>query len=171
MRRLIHDLRYGLRLLCRITGFTAVAILSLALGIGANSAVFQLLAAVQMRSLPVDKPSELALVQITNREGVMGNFNGWFAHLTYPQWERLRENQQAFSQICAFGTATFNLSVSGEDRFAENGLWVSGEFFEVFGVRPELGRLFSSSDDQKGCGTPGTVLSHAFWQREFGGNP
>jgi predicted permease len=101
----------------------------------------------------------------------MGNFNGWFSHLTYPQWERLRERQQAFSQICAWGTATFNLAVSGEDRFAENGLWVSGEFFEVFGVRPALGRLFNSSDDPKGCGTPATVLSHAFWQREFGGDP
>jgi predicted permease len=169
MNTLLQDLRYGLRMLRKNPGFTLVAVLSLALGIGANTAIFQLLNAVRLRLLPVERPHELALVRIANRQGASGNFNGWYAYLTHPQWERIRDRQQAFSGIAAWGTANFNLAVSGEDRFAENCLWVSGDFFNVLGVRPLLGRVFTPSDDQRGCGSSGVVLSYAFWQRQFGG--
>ena len=92
-----------------------------------------------------------------------------FADLTFPQWEQFRDTQRTFSGVVAFSNQTFDLAARGESRFAENGLWVSGSFFDVLGVRPAVGRLFAAADDQRGCGTPGAVLSHAFWQREFGG--
>jgi len=170
MHTLLQDLRYGWRMLRKNRGFTVVAVASLALGIGANTAIFQLLDAVRLRTLPVKNPHELALVKIANRQGAIGNFNSMFAFLTNPQWERIRERQQAFSSICAWSQASFNLAVSGEDRFAENSLWVSGDFFNVLGVRPLLGRVFTPADDVRGSGSASAVLSHAFWQREFGGD-
>jgi putative ABC transport system permease protein len=173
--RLVHDLfqdlRYAARLLRRGPAFTAVAMISLALGIGANTAIVQLIDAVRFRVLPVDSPRELAIVRVTNQAYVLGNFGGRHADLTYPQWEQLRASQQAFSALVAWSSAVFDLASRGESRFAENALWVSGNFFDALGVRPALGRLFSPADDVKGCGSPGVVLSHAFWRREFAGDP
>ncbi len=169
METLWQDLRYGARQLARSPGFTAVAVLTLALGIGANTAIFQLLDAVQLRALPVERPHELAEVTMVERRPRQGSFNGR-AEFTNPLWEQIRDRQQAFSGIFAWGTATFNLTERGEDRFAENGLLVSGDFFNVLGVRPILGRVFTPADDQRGCGAPGAVISYAFWQREFGGD-
>jgi predicted permease len=168
---LIQDLRYGARLLRRSPGFTAVALISLALGIGANTAILQLIDAVRLRLLPVENPRELAIVRVTNQAFVLGNFGGRYADLTYPQWEQLRASQQAFSDLAAWSSAVFDLASRGESRFAENALWVSGGFFDALGVRPAHGRLFSPADDTKGCGSPGVVLSHAFWLREFAGDP
>lgn len=165
-----QDARYGLRMMRKNPGFTTIAVLTLSLGIGANTAIFQLLNAVRLQSLPVKNPNELALVSIANLEGPAGNFSGWYSYLTNPQWEQIRARQEAFSDICAWGNSTFNLSVGGEDRFAENGLWVSGDFFKVLGVTPLLGRVFTAADDARGCDSPGVVLSYAFWKREFGGN-
>lgn len=167
---MIQDLRYGGRLLRRSPGFTAVALISLALGIGANTAIVQLIDAVRLRVLPVETPRELAIVRVTNQAYVLGNFGGRHADLTYPQWEQLRVSQQAFSDLAAWSSAVFDLANRGESRFAENALWVSGSFFDVLGVRPSLGRLFKLADDVKGCGSPGVVLSHAFWLREFAGD-
>jgi predicted permease len=90
--------------------------------------------------------------------------------MTYPQWERLRASQQSFSGLAAWSEATFDLATRGKSRFAENALWVSGDFFNVLGVRPALGRVLTAADDVKGCGAPRVVLSHAFWLREFGGD-
>lgn len=165
------DLHYGARLLRLNPGFALVAILSLALGIGANTAIFQLLDAVRLRTLPVKNPQELALVRIIDPpNGRTGAFLGNTPYLTYAIWETLQKEQQAFSRIGAWGTQRLNLSQGGEIRYAQT-LFVSGGFFDVLGVRPALGRLISSTDDQPGCGASQAVISHPFWQREFGGNP
>jgi len=164
-----QDLRYGARMLWKNRGFTLIAVITLALGVGANTAIFQLLNAVRLRSLPVQKPEELAEARIAEPRSYPGSFSGRRAELTNPVWELIRERQQAFSGVFAWGTATFDLSPRGEQRFTEDGLWVSGDFFNVLGVRPALGRVFTPADDQRGCGSPGVVISHAFWQREFGG--
>jgi len=171
MGDLWQDLRYAARMLRKNAGFTAVAVLSLALGIGANSAIFQLLDAVLLRTLPVSNPQELAEVRIEDRTGgVRGSFNTWNPTLTNPLWEAIRNQQQAFSGIFAWNATVFNLAPGGEPRPAK-GLWVSGDFFNVLGVRPILGRVFTPEDDQRGCGSACAVISHAFWQREYGGNP
>jgi predicted permease len=151
-------------------GFTLIAVLSLTLGIGANTALFQLLDAVRLRALPVQKPSELYEIKIVNRESATGSFNGRYPRLTYPQWEQIQAKQQGFSRVLAWSPAFFNLNPSGEARYA-TGILVSGEFFETLGVNPLLGRLFNAADDRRGCPASGAVISHAFWQREFGGDP
>ena len=163
-----QDLRFGARLLRLNPGFALVAIASLALGIGANTAIFQLLDAVRLRSLPVRNPQELAEVRIANVKELRGSTNSAYAAATYSLWERIRDQQQAFSGIFAWSDDEFNLAPHGEARVAR-GLLVSGDFFRVLNVKPLLGRVFSAEDDHRGCGLPGAVISYAFWQREFGG--
>src|SRR5215510_1767072 len=168
---MLNDLRFGIRMLMKNPAFTAVAVLSLALGIGANTAIFQLLNAVRLKNLSVRNPQELAQVRLRagDVELTRGNKGPMrYAPVTNPVWEQVRDRQQAFSGIAAWGMAGFNLAQGGEVRPAR-GLWVSGEFFNVLGVNPELGRLFNAADDQRGCSTPGAVISHGFWQSEFGG--
>ena len=164
-----QDLRYGLRVLRLNPGFAAVAILSLALGVGANSAIFQLLNAVRIRTLPVKDPGALVEVRIADRKSAVGRFTGRFPQLTNPLWEAVRDKAEGFSDLAAWGTSRFDLSDGGEARYAE-GIWVSGGFFETLGVRPAAGRLLRPDDDVRGCASPGVVISHSFWQRELGGD-
>ncbi len=125
------DLRHGVRRVRLEPAFTAVAVLSLALGIGANTAIFQLLDAVCLRSLPVEKPQELVSVRILNApHGRTGDFSGRFPQLTYPIWERLHAAPEAFSGIAAWSSERLNRARGGEARWAET-LWVSGGFFEA----------------------------------------
>src|SRR5439155_16626511 len=110
-------------------------------------------------------------VQIADLEGARGSFDTWYPAVTNPIWERIRAEQQAFSTVFAWSPAGFDLASSGPSRFTEHALWVSGDFFKGLGVGPALGRVFTAADDRRGCGTPGVVISYAFWQREFGGDP
>ena len=166
-----QDLRYGLRVLRRNPTFAAVAILTLALGTGANTAIFQLVNAVRLQSLPVAHPDQLAEIRIVKApHGRTGQFNGRWPMLSYPLYERIRDEQQVFTDVVAWGSTTFDLSRGGEIRPAE-GLWVSGNFFSGLGVPPAAGRLLAPADDVKGCGAPGVVLGYPFWQREYGGDP
>src|ERR1700686_3900213 len=162
------DLRFGARLLRLNPMFAAAAILSLALGIGANTAIFQLIHAVRLRTLPVKNAQEIARVAIDHRNGASGNFSTRYPDLTYAMWGQIRAQQQGFSGLFAWGPTSFNIAPGGEVHNVQ-GLWVSGEFFEVLGVEPALGRLFSAEDDRPGCGSPGVTISYSFWQREFGG--
>ena len=165
------DLRHGVRRVRLEPAFAAVAVLSLALGIGANTAIFELLDAVCLRSLPVANPQELVSVRITDApNGRTGNFAGRFPHLTYPIWERLQAAPEPFSGIAAWTSGRLNLARGGEARWAET-LSVSGGFFELLRVRPLYGRLLSASDDRPGCASPGVVVSETFWRRELGGRP
>ena len=166
-----RDLTFGARLLRRNPGFAAVAILSLALGIGANTAIFQLLDAIRIRTLPVANPQELVEIKIVKtRAGRTGDFAGRFSNLTTAQWDALRERQQAFSTMFAWGTTTFELAPGGQSKPAA-GMWVSGDFFSGLGVMPLIGRLIGPDDDRRGCSAPGAVLSYTFWQRQYGGDP
>jgi putative ABC transport system permease protein len=170
VERVTQDVRHACRTLLRTPGFTAVATLSLALGIGANTAIFQLLDAVGLRSLPVERPHELIEVQIAHPRSRIGAFRGRRPELTYAQWQQIRNHQQAFSGLFAWGTTGFNLSSGGEVRIA-SGMMVSGDMFRVLGVPAVLGRTLTVADDQRGCTAPPAVISHGFWEREFGGDP
>ena len=159
----IQDLRYGARMLRKNPIFTVVAVATLALGIGANTAIFSLLDAVMLRFLPVEKPEEL--VQLVRNSPRWGNNKS--SSFTNPLWEQVRDQQDLFSGAFAWGPAQFDLARDGEAHYAK-GLWVSGDSFRVLGVRPVLGRLISQSDDRRG-GAAVAVLSYSFWQDHFGG--
>ena len=164
-----RDLRHGLRLLRLNPGFAIVAILSLTLGIGANTAIFQLLDALRIRTLPVDRPEQLVEIRIANAtKGRTGSFMGRRAMLTNPLFEQIREKQQVFSGLAAWGATRLNMADGGEARLAA-GIWVNGEFFETLHVRPLIGRLLTAADDRRGCAAPPAVVSYGFWQRELGG--
>jgi predicted permease len=165
-----QDVKYGFRALRRSWGVTAVAIITLALGIGANSAIFQLLSAVTLRSLPVADPQSLVEVRINERRNATGHFTGPRPNLTYALWQQIQAQQTSLSGIFAWSARPVNLTTGGQARFVRN-LWVSGDFFPVLGVTPAAGRLHGPADDQRDCKTAGVVLSYPFWQREFGGDP
>jgi predicted permease len=162
-----QDLRYGARILLRNPVFAFVTITSLALGIGATTAIFQLVNAVEYRLLPVRAPQEIVEVRPRSLSR-WGNTVGRRSLATYAMWDEVRRTQHSFSGMLAWGVTRFDLSTGGESRFVD-GLWVSGGFFDVLGVGPQIGRLFSDGDDTPGCGAPGVVISHAFWQRQYGG--
>ena len=162
------DLRYAMRLLRMNPVFASAAILSLALGIGANTAIFQLIDAVRLRTLPVKNPQELARIAIADRNVASGNFAGQYSDLTYAMWEEIQAQQQGFSAIFAWSPTNFNISPGGEMHNIR-GMWVSGGFFEILGVRPALGRLLTKSDDAKDCASR-AVISYAFWRHEYGGD-
>jgi predicted permease len=166
-----QDLRYGARVLRRNPTFAVVAILTLALGTGANAAIFQLVDAVRLRTLPVKDPHQLYELQIdTKGKGRTGRFQGRRPMFTFALWQQLREEQEGFSSLMAWSPTAFDLAGGGEVRRAQ-GLWVSGSFFDTLGVRPALGRLITERDDSAGCAAPAVVLSHGFWRREYGGRP
>jgi predicted permease len=149
------DLRYSIRILAKAPIFTAVVVLTLALGIGANTAIFSLFDAILLKSLPVHNPQEL--VQVSTDLTVFPN----------PLWEQLRDRQDVFSGVFAWGGGSFNLSRGGMVQYAD-GLTVSGDFFRTLGLKPAAGRLLSTDDDRRGCPAR-AVLSNAFWQGHYGG--
>ncbi len=166
-----QDLRYAARLIRLEPGFFTVAILCLALGIGANTAIFHLLDAVRLRALPVPNAQELAEVEIDPTQSCCsGNFSSRRSNFTYALWDQLRTRQQAFSGLFAWSARQFNTATGGEVRYIE-GLYTSGDFFNTLGAVPALGRVFSPADDVAGCGSPGAVLGYSYWQREYGGQP
>ena len=157
---IVRDIRYALRALRGRPGLTSVATLSLALGIGANTAIFSLIDAAMLKSLPVSRPAELLQVTMGPKD-YLGYSN--------PIWEQIRNRQDVFAGIFAYGRWALDLSGGGEVH-SVNGYLASGQLFDTLGVRAALGRTFTPADDYRGC--PGTtVLSYAFWQREYGGRP
>ncbi|HJZ79477.1 MAG TPA: FtsX-like permease family protein, partial [Pyrinomonadaceae bacterium] len=170
MKGVFQDFRLAARVLRKTPGFTIAAVVSLALSIGANTAIFQLLDVVRLKSLPVGAPHELAQISLVNPATRRGSYSDQYNAITNPIWEQLRAKQQAFAGIFAWSPGTFNLAQGGEVRNGK-ALWVSGEFFKVLGVRPLMGRVLNPPDDVRGCSSPGIVISHGFWQKEFGGAP
>ena len=122
-----------------------------------------------MRALPVAHADELIEVRMVG-EGRSGLQQGRNRQFSKPLWEAIRDRQQGFSTVMAFADTRFNLAPRGEVRWVE-GVWVSGNFFQALGVQPAIGRLLTPDDDRAGCGASGAVISHALWQREFGGRP
>ena len=152
---LIGDIRYASRALRAAPAFATVAILSLALGIGANTAVFSVINALVLRSLPVNHPEELVAV-VRGKDGMI---------FTNPLWEAIRDRQDMFSGIFASGMTSFNLTAGGEARRVDAST-VSGDYFATLGVRPVAGRLIARADDYRGC--PGVaVLSEGFWASQY----
>ncbi len=163
---LAQDVRYGVRLLWTNAGFALVAILSLALGIGANTAIFQLLDAVRLRSLPVQNPHELAEVKIVGGNGGIGD-NESYGELTRPMWEEIRRDHPPFSGVFAWGKQNVFVG-EGSNLEQVKGTVVSGEFFRVLGVAPWQGRLITP-EDEHACPESTAVVSHAYWQSKLGG--
>ena len=159
---MLNDLRLAFRALRSTPVVSSVAILSLALGIGANTAIFSLVNSLMLRVLPVKEPAQLALVTENPGQGI----TSW----TNPIWEAMRERRQIFDGLFAWSPARFNLSEGGETDFAD-GIWASGGLFTTLGVPAVLGRTFNEEDDRRGGGPEGpvVVISYSFWQRRFGG--
>lgn len=179
-----QDLRFGLRMLCKSPGFTAVAILTLALGIGANTAIFSLIDALLLRSLPVSNPQELVFLQWSAHKrpkfhssssygdcfgGRKGEDPGGCS-FSLPFFDELRGQPGLFTSLTASGGGMrLDLSGNGPASFVQSQI-VSGNYFETLGVRPVVGRLLEPSDDEP-TATPVTVLSYGYWQKAFGGSP
>jgi predicted permease len=162
-----QDLRYTIRTLLKYPGFTGVVVLTLALGIGANTAIFSILNGLLLRSLPVHEPERL--VHVTDsvlRDTGETRVRAW----SYPAWLEIRQRSHLFEASTAWSFTRFNLATGGEAQFVE-GLWADGGFFETLGVPATLGRTFSARDDRRGGGTDGpvTVISYGYWHRQFGG--
>lgn len=166
LESLLADVRYALRSLRASPGFAAVAILSLGLAIGANTAIFSLIDAVMLRSLPVSRPEELVRVTTPARSGSLGEGADNF---TNPLWEAIRDQEDVFAGAFATVDERFDLARGGESRPA-SGAWVSGGYFSTLGVRPAAGRLLAPADDYRGC-PPLAVIGHDFWRREYGESP
>ena len=154
-----NDLRYALRSLAANPVFTAVSVLCLALGIGANTAIFSLLDAALLRSLPVPEPGRLVVVETVNPSGRGGS------SFSYPLYRHLREHGAATADVFAYGRLDANLS-AGAWTDAPTGLVVSDNYFSALGVQPAIGRLLGSPSDEAAV-----VLSHRYWQTRFDGDP
>ena len=161
------DIKFAARSLRKSPVFATVALLSLALGIGANAAIYQLLDIVWLRSLPVHDPSQIVEIRTTPGRALTGSFTGPRPRLTNPIWERLRDPSTSLTDMFAMGGTTFQLSTGGESRVA-TGLFVSGNYFGALEAVAASGRLLGPADDVRGC-AGAAVLSDAFWQREFYG--
>jgi putative ABC transport system permease protein len=170
MNQYSADFRFGLRQLRLNPTFTIVAVLSLALGIGANTAIFELIDTIRLRTLPVANPQQLGYIDFAKGSRRGGWWSTRSANFTSKQWDTIRPQQQAFSGLIAWSAMPFNLAQAGKVRYAE-GLFVSGDFFNVLGVPAVVGRVFTAQDDQPGCGSPGAVIGYSFWQGEFGADP
>ncbi|HTM31364.1 MAG TPA: ABC transporter permease [Vicinamibacterales bacterium] len=163
-----QDVRLAVRLLRRDKGFTIAAILSLALGIGANTALFQLLDVVRLRSLPVAAPDRLVKVSLPPGSERSGSFSSRWPEMTFAQFEEIGRHQRIFTGLFAWSSRGVNTADGGIIREVDT-LWLSGDAFGVLGVRPELGRVFGRDDDRPGC-APIALISHAYWQRALGGD-
>jgi predicted permease len=159
-----HDLRFGFRQLLAKPGFTAIATLSLALGIGANTAIFSLVDAVLLRPLPFHDPDRL--VMVWEDAAKIGFPRNTPAPANYADW---KAQNQVFEDVAAINYRTYNLTDEGEPEKVEAQA-VTANFFALLGVKPELGRVFTQEED-KPDGNKVALLSHGLWQRRFGGDP
>ena len=181
MNSLWQDLRYGLRMIRQAPGFTAIAVLSLALGIGANTALFSVVDAMLLKKLPVKEPERLVLFQAQwGKNFSPGSYtgSGWrdpktglTVRTSFPieSFRRLRERESVLSDIFAFGRVSLNVNAAGQADVA-TGQAVSGNYYEVLGVPPLVGRTLTDADNQPSA-SPVAVISYGYWQRRFGGDP
>lgn len=158
-----HDLKYGFRMLARNPGFTAVVILIISLGVGANTALFNALDQVYMRPLSVKKPHELVSVQFRFRDGSWEDIGGTCSYQTY---EAYRDQSGVFTDLMAYtGNHSMNLNLGGQKTQIQ-GMAVSANYFSLLGLRPALGRLLDSHDDTT---NPVAVIGHGLWRQRFAG--
>lgn len=157
---LTTDVRYAVRQLRRSPGFTSVAVISLALGIGANTTIFSLLNAVMLQVLPVDEPGELVRIARIRE-------NGRPALVAYPAFEQFRDNMRSVSGLFAQTTSSRSIVIEGEDDFVTADA-VSGAYFAVLRLEPSAGRLLGPADDVVSPTSPAAVITDRYWQRRFG---
>ncbi len=175
---MLQDLRYGLRILLKKPGFTLIAVLSLAFGIGANTAIFSLLDAVLVRNLPVPHPEKLVLFGNGKDQGGSNSFPDKSTDLfSYAFYRRAEERHDLFSGVASVLSLTWtvhgfvNANQAGSEIEKMEVQLVSGNYFPVLGVNASLGRVLTETDDQNPGGHPVAVVSYAWWQRRFGGDP
>jgi hypothetical protein len=161
-----RDVRYAFRLFARQPTFAVVIVGTLALGIGANTAIFSIVDSLLLRTLPIEEPERLARIV----DAPPSSQQSW----TYAIWEEIQRHADRFDGVFAWTRfdAQFNLTQGGETQYA-NGVWASAASFDVLGIKPARGRLFLPSDDVRGGGREGpvVVISDAFWQKHFGAAP
>jgi predicted permease len=160
---LFHDLRFGFRRLIKTPGFAVIAILSLALGIGANTAVFSLVNLILFRPLPLANPQEVVSVSAVGKNGAMAAFS-------YPNYIDFRDRNEVLSGLLASRFVVVSLSRNGNNEKVWGDL-VSGNYFDLLGVKPALGRTFLPDEDKTRLSHPVAVISHSLWQTRFGGDP
>ncbi len=170
---MLHDIRFALRRLWKSKGFTVTAIVTLALGIGANSAIFTLAHAILFKSLPVASPQELVRLGDSDNCCVIGGYQGRFSIFAYPLYIYLRDHTSGFREMAAFQAGLSKVGVrrggsQNPEPFTDQ--FVSGNYFAMFGLRPFAGRLFSPADDVRGA-PPVAVMSYRAWQQHYGGDP
>jgi len=165
-----QDLRYGIRTLVKNPGFTVIAVMTLALGLGANTAIFSLMDQILLRLLPVENPKQLVVLRSPGpKSGRVWSDGDAAAPFSYPLYKEIRDKNNVFSGVLA--RFAVPLSVAGEGQTERaNGELVSGNYFEVLGVRPALGRVLTQDDDQVAGAGQVIVLSHGYWTRHFGGD-
>jgi putative ABC transport system permease protein len=163
MRTLLQDIKFGCRSLAKNPGFTAVAVLALALGVGANSAIFSVVNATLLNPLPF--PEEGQLLRLG--EGKRGGAQPERGSFSYPDYKDVQQQAQTLAHVSAFLNAGAMLTDEGLEQERVYGADVSPEYFDVLGIRPELGRVFTTEEDRPSSGV--VVISHGLWQRRFGG--
>ena len=170
MHGLWQDVRYGLRMLAKHPGFTAIAVLTLALGIGANTAIFSLLNQVLLRRLPVRNPGELVILKSPGpKRGHVWSDGDDSEIFSYPLYKGLAKNTAVFNGVIARYPFEASIASHGQTERGSGEL-VTGNYFDVLGVRPVLGRVLSPADDDVQGAHPVLVLSHSYWTRHFGGD-
>ncbi len=161
MQTFWQDLRFSARLLLKKPGFTLIAVITLALGIGANTAIFSVVYALLLRPLPYHEPERLVLLSEKGRTGGRSS-------VSYPNYSDWRERAQSFEGMASVRSQLFNLT--GVDKPAQlRGRMVNWNFFQLLGVRPQLGRTFVPEDDRYGAART-ALISHGMWQEKFGGD-
>ncbi|HEX2490388.1 MAG TPA: ABC transporter permease, partial [Blastocatellia bacterium] len=162
MNTFLQDLRYGARMLMKKPGFTLIAVITLALGIGANTAIFSVVHTVLLRPLPFPEPDRLVVLAGKGKETLIGGT------VSYPDYEDWRARAQSFEDMACFLNTGLNLT-EVDPPVAASSRRVSWNFFPMLGVRPQLGRLFTDQDDRPGA-TPTALISHGLWAEKFGGD-
>jgi predicted permease len=163
MERLLQDLRYGGRMLLKNPGFSIIALLSLALGIGANTAIFSLVSTVLLRPFPVEQPQQLRSLSVQGKDGALSAFS-------YPNYRDVRDRNEVMSEVYASRIVPIGLSHNGNNERVW-GYEVSGNYFQTLGVQAIKGRMFTVEEDRTPLANPLAVLSYGCWQRRFGKDP
>jgi predicted permease len=171
MQNLWKDITFGMRMLAKSPGFTAIAVITLALGIGANTAIFSLMNQVLLKELPIKNPEQLEILRAPGpKTGHVSTDGDSTESFSYPMYKRLRDTNTVFSGILARYGFAASVSNRGQTDRA-SGEVVTGNYFDVLGVQPAIGRVFSQDDDRVPGAHPVVVLSHSYWTRHFGADP
>src|SRR5215471_18862865 len=168
---LLQDVRYGIRVLLKSPGFVAAAVVSLALGIGANATIFTMINTIFLQPLPVEKPSELMFVFGTDSNNTNTSVLNQFMPVSYPNYRDYKSDNDVFSELSIYSFPNPVSLGTGGKPLPANVQLVSGNYFTALGVKAAVGRTFLPEEDTLAGQNTVAVLDYKFWQRQFGGNP